>query len=106
VAGMRGDKLPFAGNFAPTLALNDTRSPFTAAAMVWDALSARPTLLLEALVLTVAAVLLPHISRRWIAPFGIALLAAILVPNPALPNAAVVLTIVATCLGLAAKAGS
>jgi len=68
VAGLRGDKLPFTGSFAPALELDSTRSPLAAANTIWDALSARPTLLFEAIVLAAAAVVLPHIRRRRIAP--------------------------------------
>ena len=106
VAGIRGDKLPFTGNFAPALELDRTRSPFTAAGTIWDALSSRPALLLEAVVLAAAAVALPHVRRPRIAAFGVALLAGILAPGPALPDAAIVVTILATCLGLAFKAES
>jgi hypothetical protein len=106
VAGLRGGKLPFTGSFAPALELDSTRSPFTAASTIWDALSARPTLLFEAIVLAVAAAALPHIRRHRIAPFGIALLAGILAPGPALPNAAIVVTILVTCLGMALKGES
>jgi len=73
VAGLRGDKLPFTGSFAPALELDSTRSRLAAANTIWDALSARPTLLFEAIVLAAAAVVLPHIRRRRIAPFGLAL---------------------------------
>lgn len=106
VAGLRGGKLPFTGSFAPALDLNSTRSPFTAANTIWDALSARPTLLFEAIVLAAAAAALPHVRRSRIAPFGIALLAGILAPGPALPDAAIVITVLVTCLGLAFKTES
>ena len=106
VAGLRGGKLPFTGSFAPALDLNGTRSPFTAANTIWDALSARPTLLFEAIVLAAAAAALPHVRRSRIVPFGIALLAGILAPGPALPDAAIVITILVTCLGLAFKTES
>jgi len=106
VAGLRGGKLPFTGSFAPALDLNRTRSPFTAADTIWHALSARPTLLFEAILLAAAAAALPLIRRRRIAPFGLALLAGIVSPGPALPDAAIVVTILVTCLGLALKAES
>jgi hypothetical protein len=104
VAGIHGGKLPFAGSFAPALAVDRTASPAGAAETFWHALNARPTLLFEALVLAIAAAVLPHVPRRLIVPYAAVLMAAILAPNPALPNAAIVLTILATCLGLAAKA--
>ena len=68
--------------------------------------NARPTLLFEAVVLALAAAALPHIKRGRIAPFGLVLLAGILAPGPALADAAVVVTILVTCLGLALKAES
>jgi Protein kinase domain len=106
VAGIRAGKLPFTGTFAPALELDRTRSPFTAADAIWHALSARPRLLFEAIVLAAAAAALPHIRRRRILPFGLALLAGILAPGPALPDAAIVATILATCMGLAVKSES
>ena len=106
VTGIRGGKLPFTGSFAPALALDRTRSPFTAADTIWHALSARPTLLFEAVVLAAAASALPHVRGRRILPFGLALMAGILAPGPALPDAAIVVTILATCLGLAVRAES
>jgi hypothetical protein len=106
VAGTRGGTLPFTGNTAPPLELDRTRSPFTATGTVWDALSARPALLLEAIVLAAAAAALPHVPRRRIALFGAALLAGILAPVPAVSDAAIVVTILAICLGLAVRAES
>jgi hypothetical protein len=106
VAGIRGDILPFTGNTAPPLELDRTRSPFTATGTVWDALTARPALLLEAIVLAAAAAALPHVPRRRIALFGAVLLAGILAPAPAVSDAALVVTILAICLGLAVRAES
>jgi Protein kinase domain len=106
VAGIRGGKLPFTGRFAPALELDSTRSPFMATSTIWHALTARPALLFEAIVLAATAAALPHVPRRRIAPFGLALLAGILAPGPALPDAAIVVTILATCLGLAYKSES
>jgi Protein kinase domain len=105
-SGLRGATLPFTGQLAPRLELDQTRDPLTAAGAIWQALSAQPALVLEALVLAAAAAALPHIRRRQIAPFGLALLAGILAPAPALSDAAIVATILATCLGLAVKAES
>jgi hypothetical protein len=106
VAGLQGVSLPFTGVPAPPLELNRTSDPLTAASAIWHALSAQPALLLEALVLATAAAALPYVRRRRILPFGLVLTAGILAPNPALPDAAIVATILATCLGLAHKAGS
>jgi Protein kinase domain len=103
VTGLRGGTMPFAGVHAPPLELNSTSDPFTAAGAAWHALAAQPVLLFEALVLAAAAAVLPHVPRRWIAPFGLALLAGLVAPDPALPDAAVVATILATCLGMAVK---
>ena len=106
VAGLQGSELPFTSSLAPQLDLDRTRDPFAAAGAIVHALEARPTLLFEAVVLAAAAALLPHVRRRAILPFGLALLAAILAPSPTLPDAAIVGTILATCLGLAVKAES
>jgi hypothetical protein len=106
VAGLRGASLPFTGAPAPPLELNSTSDPLTAAGAIWQALSAQPALLLEALVLATAAAALPYVRRRLILPFGLMLTAGLLAPNPALPDAAIVATILATCLGLALKAES
>ena len=69
-------------------------------------MSAQPALLLEALVLATAAIALPYVRRRLILPFALVLMAALLAPDPALPDAAIVATILASCLGLAVKAES
>jgi Protein kinase domain len=102
-AGLAGNRLPFTAHTAPPLRLDRAGDPFTAARVLWHALAAEPTLFFEALVLAAAAAVLPHVSGRRIAPFGIALLASILAPDPGLPDTAVVATILATCLGLAVK---
>jgi hypothetical protein len=106
VAGIHGATLPFTGAAAPALDLEGTRRPLAAATEVWHALWAQPTLMFEAFVLAVAAAVLPKLSRRQIAPFGIALLLAMLLPDPAVPDTAIVATVLATCLGLAVKAES
>jgi len=77
-----------------------------AAGQVWHALWAQPILVFEAFVLAVAAAVLPKLTRRQIAPFGVALLLAMLLPDPAVPDTAIVVTVLATCLGLAVKAES
>jgi hypothetical protein len=106
LAGLRGASLPFTGTLAPPLELNRTSDPLSAAAAIWHALSAQPALLLEALVLAAAAAALPYVRRRRILPFGLALMAGMLAPGPALPDAAIVVTILVTYLGLAVKPGS
>jgi len=103
VAGLRSGAIPFTGKTAPPLELDHTSDAFTAAGAVWHALAAQPVLLFEAFVLATAAAVLPHVRRRWIAPFSLALLAGLVAPNPTLPDAAVVATILATCLGMAVK---
>ncbi|HYX77078.1 MAG TPA: hypothetical protein VE757_07875, partial [Gaiellaceae bacterium] len=102
-AGLRGGTIPFVGETAPPLDLNGTQDPLAAAGAVWHALAAQPVLLFEAVVLAAAATVLPHVRRRWIAPFCVALLAGIVAVDPALPDIAVVATILATCLGMAGK---
>jgi Protein kinase domain len=106
VTGLRGGSLPFTGTSAAPLELNRTRDPLTAAGVVWHALSAQPALLLEALVLAGAAIALPYVRRCLILPFALVLMAGLLAPDPALPDAAIVATILASCLGLAVKAES
>jgi hypothetical protein len=105
-AGLRGVALPFTHGGAKPLGLEGTTDPFAAAAAVWRVLAGEPTLLWEACVLACAAVVLPRLGRRRIAAFALVLLAGILAPDPALPDVAIVLTIVATCLGLALKSES
>ena len=102
-AGLRGGTIPFTGETAQPLELNRTTDPFTAAGAVWHALAAQPVLLFEALVLAAAAAVLPHVRRRCIAAFALALLAGLVAPDPTIPNAALMATILATCLGMAVK---
>jgi Protein kinase domain len=106
VAGLRGGALPFTHSAPKPLGLDGTRDPFAAAGAVWSALAAQPALLWEACVLACAAAALPRIGRRRIAPFALVLLGGILAPDPALPDVAIVVTILATCLGLALKSES
>ena len=105
-AGLRGRSLPFTHESAQPLRLDGTRDPLAAAGAVWHAAVSQPALLLEACVLAAAAVALPHIRGRRIAPFGLLLLAGIVAPDPALGDAAIVAAILATCLGLALKGES
>jgi eukaryotic-like serine/threonine-protein kinase len=106
VAGLRGTSLPFTGTLAPPLELNRTSDPLTAAGAIWHVLGAQPALLLEAVVLATAAAALPYVRRRQILPFGIALMAGMLAPGPALSDAAIIVTILVTYVGLAVKLGS
>ncbi|HEX6490386.1 MAG TPA: hypothetical protein VF002_03300, partial [Gaiellaceae bacterium] len=105
-AGLEGRRLPFAGMAPRTLHLEASRGPLAATGRLWHTLAAQPPLLLEGLVLAAAAATLPLVSRRFIPAFGVLLLAGLLAPEPAIPDAAVILTVVATCLGLAVKAES
>jgi hypothetical protein len=102
-AGLRNGKVPFVGQQAPTVDLHSTRDPLAATSAVWHSLSSNPTLLLEALVIAAAAVALPRIKRRRISLFGLLFLGGLLAPDPAVPDAAIVATILATCLGLAVR---
>jgi hypothetical protein len=102
-AGLAGLRLPFTTAAAPPLHLNRTSSPFVAASHVWHALATHPALLFEAVVLAVAGVVLPRLGQRRIGAFSLALLLGIVAPDPALPDAAIVATILVTCLGLALR---
>jgi hypothetical protein len=102
-AGLRGGNVPFMHTQAPALELHRTRDPLAAAGTVWHSLGSQPTLLLEALVLAAAAVALPRIQRRRIWLFGLLLLGGLVAPDPALPDAAIVATILATYIGLAVR---
>jgi eukaryotic-like serine/threonine-protein kinase len=106
VAGVSGSVLPFTGSAPPALDLNRTREPLAAAGALWQSLSLQPGLLAGAIVLAAAAAALPHIRRRWIAPFGLLLLGGIVLPNPVLPDVAIVATTLVTCLVLAVKSES
>jgi hypothetical protein len=103
VAGLRGAPLPFTNAHETALELDGTRSPFVAARALWDVLASHPALVAEALVLAAAAAALP-LPRRRIAAFGTLLLAGLVAPNPALSDLAVITTVAATALGLAARA--
>jgi hypothetical protein len=106
VAGLRGDRPPFAHGGAPALGIDGARDPIVAAAAVWHAVAAQPVLVWEACVLAGAAAILPRVERGRIAVFGLLFLAGILAPDPALPDVAIVATILATCLGIALKSES
>jgi hypothetical protein len=59
---------------------------------------------LEGAVLAAAAAVLPLATRRSIALFGALLLAGLTLPDPAVSNAGIVISVAAVCLGLAARA--
>jgi eukaryotic-like serine/threonine-protein kinase len=102
-AGLNGWRAPFSGSGAHELALGGTADPFAAARAVWHAVGTQPILVLETIVLTAAAVVLPHLGRRAIAPFALIFLAGIVLPNPALPDAAIVAATLAISFVLAGK---
>jgi hypothetical protein len=107
VAGIRGSPLPFDGAAAPhDLGLAASEDPFDVASVLWSALTSRPALLVEALVLAVAAALLPLARSRglWgIAGLGAALLAATLLPVATVAAIPLVMAVWATCLFLALR---
>jgi eukaryotic-like serine/threonine-protein kinase len=107
VAGIRHTALPFDGSAPPHgLALAQSRSATDTASVLWHALLSRPPILVEALVLGAAAVLLPHARARgpWaIALLGAAVLAAALLPVPAVASIPLVLGVWATCAAVALR---
>jgi hypothetical protein len=106
VSGLRGTAVPFTGAVADPLGVAGEAHPVAAAGAVWQALTAHPALLTEAVLLAAAAAVLPRVARRSIAAFGVLLLAGMVAPDPVLPDAAIVATVTATCLGLAARTES
>jgi Protein kinase domain len=107
VAGIRGAPLPFDGASPPRdLGLGASEDPFDVASALWSALASRPALGVEALVLAVAAALLPFARSRglWgIAGLGAALLAATLLPVASVAAIPLVVAVWATCLFLALR---
>jgi hypothetical protein len=105
VAGIRGGSLPFDGSTPPrNLGLAGSDDPFDVASALWAALTARPALLLEAVVLALAAAALPYARERglWgVAGLGAALLAATLLPVAGVAAVPLVLAIWLTCAGVA-----
>jgi hypothetical protein len=105
VAGIRGASLPFDGSAPPrNLGLAGSDDPFDVASALWAALTARPALLIEAVVLALAAAALPYARERglWgVAGLGAALLAATLLPVAGVAAVPLVLAIWLTCAGVA-----
>jgi hypothetical protein len=105
VAGIRHVPMPFDGTAAPHgLGLAGSQSVSDTASALWHALMARPALGVEAIVLAVAAALLPFVRARgpwWVAGFGAALLPALLLPVPAVAAIPLVVSVWATCAALA-----
>jgi hypothetical protein len=106
VAGIRGASLPFDGSAPPrNLGLAASDDPFAVASALGSALVSRPALLVEALVLALAAAAIPYARSRglWgVAGLGAALLAATLLPVAGVASLPLVLAIWATCAGLVA----
>ena len=105
VAGIDHLPLPFDGRTAPhDLGLAESTSATATAAVLWHAFLSRPALVVETLVLAAAAALIPYARARglWaIAGLGAAMLAAALLPVPAVAAIPLVVCIWATCLAMA-----
>jgi eukaryotic-like serine/threonine-protein kinase len=101
VAGIRHAALPFVGTGAPHgLGLAESTNVVATASVLWHAFLARPALPVEALVLGVAAALLPFARERgsWhVAGLGAAMLAATLLPVPDVAAMPLVVSVWATC---------
>ena len=95
VAGLRGAPLPLTGEQPPLgLGLAGSNRPGAAAEALWNALSAHPALLIEAVVIGAAAALLPRAERHslWgLAVFGALFLGAALLAAPAVAALPIVL---------------
>ena len=106
VAGVRRSPLPLTGESAPPVPLAGLDAPAEAARRLLDAVP--PILALEALVLGLAAAVLPYVARRgpWeLAGFGAVLLAALLLPDPRIAALPAVAAVWVTCGLLALKRG-
>jgi eukaryotic-like serine/threonine-protein kinase len=101
VAGVRGSALPFSGDPPPGgLGIAGSEDPGAVASVLWSALTAQPTLGLEALALAAGAAVLPYARKRgrWaVAGFGAALLALTLLPDPSVSALPLIVCIWATC---------
>ena len=108
VAGLRHAALPFTGATPPKgLGIAGSGDAIAVAEALVRALQSHPALLLEAVVLAAAAVAIPHVRARgpwWIAGLGAALIAAALLPAPAVAAAPLVLAAWVTCTVLALRA--
>jgi hypothetical protein len=107
VAGIRHVSLPFDGSAPPRqLGLAASDSATATASVLWHALLSRPALPVEALVLAVAAVLLPHARERglWaVAGLGAAMLGATLLPVPEVAAIPLVVSVWGTCAAVALR---
>jgi hypothetical protein len=110
VAGLRHASLPFTGTAPPKgLGIAGSGDAMAVAEALARALQSHPALLLEAAVFAAAAVAIPYVRERgpwWIAGLGAALIAAALLPAPAVATAPLVLAAWATCTVLALRARS
>jgi hypothetical protein len=108
VAGLRHASLPFTGAAPPKgLGIAGSGDAIAVTEALVRALQSHPALLLEAVVLAAAAVAIPLVQQRglwWIAGLGAALLAAALLPVPAVAAAPLVLAAWTTCTVLALRA--
>jgi hypothetical protein len=95
VAGLRGVPLPLTGDRPPLgLGLAGSDRPAAVAEALWNALSAHPALLIEAVVIGAAAAVLPRAERHslWgLASFGALFLAAALLVTPTVAAIPIVL---------------
>jgi eukaryotic-like serine/threonine-protein kinase len=99
-AGVRGHGLPFGAGEAAGLPIAGSEHPVAVLDALWRWLEQAPTLGLEALVLALAAGVLPFVARRGdfaISVFGSALLAGTLLAAPAAPAVPLVAAGWATC---------
>jgi hypothetical protein len=101
VAGVRGAPLPFDGSSAPhDLGLAGSNSATATASVLWHALLSRPALAVEALVLALAAALVPFARARgpWgVAALGAGMLSATLLPVSDVAAIPLVVSVWATC---------
>lgn len=104
VAGIRRSPLPLTGESPPPVPLAGLDGPVEAARRLLEALP--PLLTFESLVLAAAAAALPHIARRgpwYLAGFGAALMAALLLPDPRVAALPAVIAVWLTCGAFALK---
>ena len=109
VAGLRHASLPFTGTTPPKgLGIAGSTDAMAVAEALVRAVQSHPTLALEAVVLAAAAVAIPYLRERglwWIAGLGATMIAASLLPAPAVAAVPLVLAawITSTVLALGAR---
>ena len=105
VAGVRGSAMPLDGRPAPHgLGIANSRSLSDTASVLWHAFLTRPSLAVAALVLALAAAVLPVARERGLwasAALGASMLAALLLPVPDVAALPLVVSVWATCLATA-----